>query len=150
LFQAKRVWIGQNAQSSEIDGRELIAQISKSIVQQSPSQGRFAASRRSDQKNPFAIELQSRRVEKVKVAAAALQLDGQLFFKAKDKFAVICCPQRGTSRTEDAVTPAPVPANDVIQVTGSNAATTHRAVALEQNIEETGTSAGDANYATRY
>ena len=79
---------------------------------------------------------QRRRMNKVEVTAQALQLDRQILFEKKNKFAVIDRQQRGTSCTYDAIfTPLVIFVDGVLQACTGAILTKHRAITVRQKIE---------------
>ena len=75
-------------------------------------------------------------MNKVKVSAQALQLDRQILFEEKNKFAVIGRRQRGTSCPYDALsTPLVVFVDGVLQACKCAILTKHRAITVCQKIK---------------
>src|SRR5262245_24806372 len=105
-------------------------------MQQAPGHGGFPLPRWGNQDDPIASKFQRRRMNKVKVSAQALQLDRQILFEKKNKFAVIERQKRGTSCPYDAIfTPPVIFVDGVLQACTGAILTKHRAITVRQKIE---------------
>jgi hypothetical protein len=73
----------------QIYRRELVAEITKAVVQQGPGRGRFATPRRPNQHKGFVRKPQDSTMNKIEVASQLLQLDGHILFEEEEKLPVI-------------------------------------------------------------